>query len=436
MQRKQRSLISIFAILLSVFLFSCLLSSCAKRRESDAPLSLAMDVLAYDAEMAMWTKKGESIRFCADDFARAVNLSEIESVTITSLPATADGELRVGATVLTGEQTLSAASLSLMTYAPSSALTSSEFRFKVNSLPYEFTCKLYVLEEENFAPTLSLAPSSALSTITYEDVSYFGELPCYDADGDEVFIEVVRYPEKGILTIDKSNPCSYRYTPYPDASGKDSFLCVARDKYGNYSPAGEVKLEIRESESSARFVDLIDSPYHNAAIAMTEKGVMSGTQVGTSLYFYPELEVSRAEFVVMAMNAVGITKLNPVSSTVFADDADISDELRPYIAAAYDLGYIKGTLVDGKLCFLPDKTVTRAEASLILANMADLPIPTVKPIFSDADSVPAWADASLSSLCSLGVFSQSEKGIEPLAPITRGGAALILSRFTLLDFGD
>ena len=130
------------------------------------------------------------------------------------------------------------------------------------------------------------------------------------------------------------------------------------------------------------------------------------------------------------------TKEGKVLLAVIDVLADISDELRPYIAAAYDLGYIKGTLVDGKLCFLPDKTVTRAEASLILANMADLPIPTVKPIFSDADSVPAWADASLSSLCSLGVFSQSEKGIEPLAPITRGGAALILSRFTLLDFGD
>lgn len=423
---------------LSLLLSLITLASCSRAPESSHPISPAAHLLASRTNMALWAKKGDSIRFCAADFARALNISEenIESVTVTSLPPASDGELRVGSMLLTGEQTLSAASLSLMSYSQSSEVSVSQFNFRVNDLPYEMCCKLYILESENYAPTLSLTPSASLEVSTYENVSFFGELTPYDADGDEVFIEVITYPEKGIVEFGEGGDASYCYIPFDGAVGKDSFICVARDRYGNYSPSCKVSIDISKTESSARFVDLIDSPYHNAALRMNEKGVMSGTQVGSSLYFYPELEVCRAEFVVMAMSALGMREVNPASSTVFADDADIPNEMRPYVAAAYDLGYVKGSVVDGKLCFLPNADITRAEAAVILANMAPLPSPALKPVFGDTDDIPTWASASLSSLFALGVFSESESGIEPLEPLTRGDAALILSRFSALKLGS
>lgn len=423
-----RLIAAIFALLLAF----APLASCARAPENSRPVSLALNTIASKANMALWTKKGDSIRFCAEDFARALNMREesIESVTVTSLPPASDGELRLGSMVLTGEQTLSAASLSLMSYSQRSDISVSQFNFRVNDLPYEMTCKLYILEEDNYAPTFSLTPSTALEVSTYENVSLFGELSAYDADGDEIFIEVISYPEKGLVEFSNTGRASYCYTPFKGAVGKDSFVCVARDKYGNYSPSCKVSIDISKTESSARFVDLIDSPYHNAALCMSEKRVMSGTQVGSSLYFYPELEVCRAEFVVMAMSAAGMRELNPAASTVFADDADIPDEMRPFIAAAYDLGYVKGSIVDGELCFLPDDSITRAEAAVILSNMSSFPTPTVKPVFSDSDDIPSWAKSALSSLCSQGIFSVSDRGIEPLAALTRGDAALVLSRFS------
>ncbi len=405
------------------------LSACSTRTENSDLISTGIEVLCKENFMAKSALKGESISFSPDDFARAVNLESIESITITSLPPLTDGELRVGSTVLTGEQTLSAASVSLMTYSASSAISSSEFKFRVNGNPHEMTCKLYMLDKKNYSPTLSSLPKTATEVSTYEQVTYFGTLSCYDADGDDTFIEVVSYPEKGLLVFDDRSLGTYRYIPYDDSTGKDSFVCVARDMYGNYSPAQTVSLEIKRSESSVRFVDLADSPYHSAALTLTEKGIMSGTRVGTLLYFYPEREMSRAEFTMLAMNAAGITDVNNVDTTVFADDADIPQNMKSFIAAAYDLGYVKGSLVDGKLCFEPQRSITRSEAAVMLSNILGAATPTVKPVFADSDDVPAWAESSLSALCSMGILSQTENGIEPLAPVTRGSAAVMLENF-------
>ena len=108
---------------------------------------------------------------------------------------------------------------------------------------------------------------------------------------------------------------------------------------------------------------------------------------------------------------------------------DIPENMKSFICAAYDLGYIKGTVVDEKLCFLPQKTITRAEAAVMLSNMLDSATPTYKPVFDDSEEVPAWAAPSLSSLCAMGVFMQTDNKIEPLSPLTRGDTAVILSNF-------
>lgn len=418
-------------LLLCLLLLMGCLCSCSESKQSGKLISPALDCLADQSYMAKSALSGHSIIFSADDFARAVNMPSIESISITSLPPVTDGELRVGSTVLSSPQTLSAASVSLMTYHPESNVTSSQFKFKVNDYPYELCCKLFVLDKENYAPTVSTAPKTALEVSTHENVTYFGTLPCYDPDGDETFIEIVSYPEKGLLILEDRAVGSYRYIPYEGSTGEDSFCYIAGDKYGNYSASARVSLKISEKETPVNYVDLIESPYHNSALTMTEKGIMSGTQVGSSTYFYPDKSVSRGEFVVMAMNAMGITQL-PSSTTVFADDADINQDMKKYIATAYDLGYIKGSEVEGKLYFYPNKEITRAEAAVMLASMLDAATPTVTPVFSDSESIPTWARPSVYSLSSLGVLSSLDGTISANSNVTRGDAATILSNFMLV----
>ena len=419
-----------------LFVITCL-CSCNMDKETGNDLSSALDTIARDNAMAKATLKGGTISFEANDFARATNLSKIDSITVTKLPPVSDGELRVGSSVLTSSQTLSASSIKLLSYEPKGNIATSEFYFTVNDSSTELCCKLYVLDEKNYAPTLSNASQNALEVSTFENISLHGTLPCYDPDGDKTYIEIVSYPKKGQLILDSRETGAYRFIPNEDFKGKDSFVYVARDIYGNYSPSATVSLSVKESAVSTSYIDLVDSRYHNAAIAMTEKGIMSGTQIGSSTYFYPAREMSRAEFTAMAMQAAGITKLNDSGAkTVFADDSEIESNFKPYISAAYELGYIKGVEKNGKLYFEPQRSMTRSEAACLLSNMLDAAAPTVAPSFSDSSDVPTWAQASVNAMSYMGVMNGVENKISPLACVTRGDAAEILWNFMRVKESD
>ena len=426
-----RSTFKIIALCLSVIIFVIpMLFSCQSAETSNYSVSSALATLAKENTMAKSTLRGGSISFSADDFARATNLSSIEKITITKLPPITDGELRVGSNVLTAAQTLRASNIGLLSFEPSSAIRVSEFYFTVNDSATELCCKLYTLDEKNYAPTLSNVPQNALEVSTFENVSFFGTLPCYDPDGDITYIEIVSYPENGLLVLDNRETGAYRFVPDEDFEGNDEFTYVARDIYGNYSPSATVSLSVDKMPISTTYVDLVDSRYHNAAIAMTQKGIMSGTQIGTANYFYPARELSRAEFTVMAMNAAGITKLNDSGAqTVFADDSEIESNFKPYICAAYELGYIKGVEKNGNLYFEPNRAMTRAEAACLLTNILDAAAPTVTPSFGDSTDIPAWAQNSVYAMNAMGVMNSVENKISPTSYVTRGDAAEILWNF-------
>ena len=396
--------------------------------QSSAVVSPALSVIAQDNGMALAGLVGNSISIDARDFARALNLSSVSSITVTEAPPVSDGELRVGTTVVNSGQTISAASLSLMSYTASGSSTKTTFRFRVNNSAYDIPCELFLLNELNYAPTLDSVPEAYLEVSTHRNITYFGSLPCHDPDGDQTVIEIVSYPRAGLLELTDRESGEYTYSPEAGYSGRDSFTYVARDKYGNYSASATVTLTVKRPTSTVSLVDMSRSPYHNAALSMIEEGIMSGTQVGTATYFYPDVQVSRGEFVVMAMHALGINEARPVSSTLFADDGDIPTEMKPYIAAAYELGYINGRTTDKGLCFEASKSITRAEAAVIIGNMTDIALPTVLPTFKDGADVPAWAAPSLYSLSSAGILFSDGGRVDALANVTRADAAYMLSQ--------
>lgn len=59
-------------------------------------------------------------------------------------------------------------------------------------------------------------------------------------------------------------------------------------------------------------------PAHKAALRLAETGVYVGQQVGDRYFFQPDATVSRAQFLTMAMAAVGLEPLDQVSLTGFA----------------------------------------------------------------------------------------------------------------------
>lgn len=393
----------------------------------NALLSPALSVIAEDSSMAMAGLSGSSISFEKNDFLRALNLSKVTSIVITQAPPSTDGELRLGNTVISKGQTISAASLSLLSFVPSGDSTKqSSFRFCADNSGYDIACELYMLDRANSAPTLCYASDVSLSVSTHKNVALYGNLSCFDPDDDEVFVEIVRYPESGVLTMLDKYSGDYVYIPNENFSGKDSFCYVARDKYGNYSASAEVSLEVNKLKTTVSFDDMQSSAYYNAALTMVEEGIMSGTQVGSDTYFYPDRAVTRGEFVVMLLHSLGIKDVSAAASTPFADNDEIPAQMRGYVAAAYSLGYVKGSVIEDGLCFEANKNISRAEAAVIIGNVLNVEVPSVIPTFSDSADIPAWAASSMYSLSAIGVMNRVDGGISPMSAVTRADAAQIL----------
>ena len=395
-------------------------------------VSPALHVLAARQEMAVATLCGNDYYFSRDVFARAlnVNAASLDYITVTSVPTAAEGELVIGSTTVRAGQVVSGANLAMMCFVPAddSVESASRFTFSPEGAAYEIACRIHVLEELNYSPTVRMAGGEALSVSTHRDFAGYGTLTAYDPEGDALIFEVVRAPRHGLVIMTDAACGEYVYLPRIGYTGEDTFVYVAHDEYGNYSTSAEVSVNVSEPSVSVDFADMTGRRDHNAALTMAELGIMQGEEQGEKTYFYPERTVSRLDFLTMAMQAAGIGSVPEVTDTGFYDDAAIPSEARGYVAAAYSLGYIKGsTDGEGNLCFLPDATVTRAEAAVILRRMVDAEDAERMPAFADASDIPAWASEAISTLSSLGVIEASGGHISPNTELTRGETAMMLS---------
>ncbi len=434
-------------LLLTCMVLSCAfaLTACSGSGESNVPerlvsenvevaqvtpgsVSMGLDVIAEQKDMAIAGVKGNILNFSAERFACAMNLSRIDSVTVISLPDSLCGSLYLGSETVSEGQKLNERDLSLLTYEESEngIGRANSFDFCVNDSSYAVTCNIYMIDEVNYSPTVSLASLASLNLETYKNIQTAGVLSAYDPEGDSLTFEIVRYPANGQVILTDATVGRYVYTPNEGYTGEDSFRYVAFDKYGNCSAWEEVKLTVAAQSSSAVYRDLLDSELHVHAIAMTENGIMNGVQVGDHYYFEPEREVSRAEFLVTAMNAVGIKNLPDVTKTVFADDAQINSEMKSYVALAYEKGYISGKTVNGKLCFAPNETIKLSEAAVIISNMIGYAEAKYTPVFADA--VPSWSEKAIESLYTLGVLEMPDMVSGAGESVTRGEMAKLLNK--------
>jgi hypothetical protein len=102
------------------------------------------------------------------------------------------------------------------------------------------------------------------------------------------------------------------------------------------------------------------------AFNLIEEAYQRGIVKGISLYtFSPNAHITRGEFTVMVMRALGFELLETQNTFV-----DIDETYFGYkeIINAYGLGIVQGININGKLYFYPNSAVTRAEAVLILGR--------------------------------------------------------------------
>ena len=387
--------------------------------------------LSRIAETSTMIKSGPlaEIRFTQEDFTRATLAEDLNSITITSLPAVSSGVLYLGSVPLAVNQNISASSLSNLRFVPAKQAESGSFTFRFGE-DYAMTCQLRITEEVNLAPTISESQICSAAW-TQKDISCFGTLSASDPEGDALCFEILEYPAKGLLALTDSTHGDFRYTPYSGYSGEDSFLYRVRDSYGNYSEPSQVTVRIDRQNASLVFADMSDHWAHSAAITMACSGIMDYAQETGMALFYPEKPVTREEFVVMVMRALDFEPDVLSVHTVFADDSAISEEARPYVNAAFNAGIIHGREEGGSLLFSPASYITRAESAVIVNNIIGAEVPMTVSAFTDSASIPVWAQSSLYALNHLGILRGTGAGaISPYAAITRAQAAQILLNFT------
>ncbi len=428
-----------FGRILPIFLLVALLASFAlpfsAANEGESPIvSHGLLVLSAKTDVSLSSMAGNDIVFSADLLARGLNLANVRYITVQSVPSITFGELMLGSSKVVAGQVITAEQMPNLVFSPAvEHACCASFTFTANELNVPVICNLYVLDEINYTPTVSVASSLSLTLNTYKGRSAYGILSAYDPDGDDLCYEIVSYPQNGSVLMLDAEQGTYVYTPNAKHVGSDSFSYVARDPYGNYSAMATVTLSVSLCGTDVTYADMENSRAYNSALELTEEGIMSGVQVGDRYYFYPENYVTREEFLVMAMHAIGITEVPECKATAFADDADIEEGMKGYVAMAHTLGYIQGSAENGSLYFRPDQTLTRAEAAVILERMLGLGDAKYVPTFADHQMIPVWAADAIFALHEAGIMIPTDNYIAPTETLNRAETAMILSAILHYD---
>jgi hypothetical protein len=408
-------------------------------RETALPVSYGLRVLAAREELVFAGLVGNELSFTAEDIRRSMNLSELNYITIRDLPNPGEGTLFVGSVGAAEGQVISAGSLSLLSFAAAreSAPSESTMEISVNGSDYAVTCRLCMLDRLNYTPTVALAPAVTLNIETYKGIPTAGTVSAYDPEGDEITYEIIRYASHGRVSLTDRHTGAYLYTPDPAYTGQDSFDYVVRDRYGNYSTAATVTVQVTARPAAVSYADIDGEGNAAAILSVSAMGLMNGNRVGGETYFKPDAPMTRLEFLVTAMQAAGITTdtVAGVGDPAFADTAAIPTALRPFVTYASQKGYVNGKTVDGKLCFKPDETITRAEAAVILSNVIGYAVEDTVTAFADEAALPAWSGEALTSLRALGILQCPDGNAHAGKTLTRGDAAEWLDRTVQLMRG-
>ena len=272
-----------------------------------------------------------------------------------------------------------------------------------------------------------------LTLTTYKNVAVEGNFAAVDPDGEGVTFRITKNPARGAVTQAEEGSAAFTYTPYEGKLGKDSFTYVAEDASGNVSQPALVSIKITRPDTKVTYADMSGHPAHKAAIALAAADVFVGEQMGQTWFFRPEAQVTREEFLAMAMEVTGMETLPEAKMTGFSDDDSISVWAKPYVASALRSGMIQGSGTQEGPAFSPARAITQTEAAVLLerllrvADVADTGKLT-------GEAAPVWAHQSVVNLEAVGVL---EGSANLDGNLTRAQAAeLLLSAMEVLDFRE
>lgn len=211
---------------------------------------------------------------------------------------------------------------------------------------------------------------------------------------------------------------------------KDIFM---REMFGEVSSGGGMTTS--ESAASCIFADICGHWAEDAIQALAERGIVKGVSENT---FAPEFQVTRGEFAVLLVKALGIAE-RPATGKFFSD-VDAAAWYASAVESAAVEGLLKGC-PDGT--FKPQTTISRQEIAVMIAgalrykgadySLAADDVQAVLGVFTDSMQIDAWARSGAAVAVQSGIIhGRSGNSFVPLAVTTRAEAAVMLKQ--LLNF--
>ncbi len=318
-------------------------------------LSPAIGVLKSATVMQKCGITGTAVSFTAEDFEKAAG-KEITYIVITSLPPEDAGTLALHGKGVTEGQTVPASSISYLTFTPAAEnLASTSFSFRAGASGWTETdipCIITLRSSVNVSP---IADDEEIET--FENIPVIHTLAIADPNGDSVTVNIVSYPKHGTLTVNKNGVAEY--TPKDGYTGKDSFSYTVTDKYGLDSEKAKVEVNVNKNSRNIVFADMAGSDAYACAVMMSQSEIMTYALRDGEYYFSPTEKVTKIDYLVMLITAMGMEKqVTACEDTLFDDDSILTTTAKGYLALALQKEIV--SLGGGK--FEPTSYITRGEA--------------------------------------------------------------------------
>lgn len=383
--------------------FACLLLICCL-------LLAAFQASALDLE-------ADSVHcFSESDFSEEGSLA---GICILSLPDAEAGCLMLGSRVLRPGDILSASQISQMTFL--SLPNSQDLQASMQYLPVfsdhvapETTLVFSIRGKQDAAPV-----AEDLAVETYKNLPLEQKLKVTDPEGQAMRFSLVRAPKRG--TVELREDGSFVYTPKHNKVGVDSFVFTAVDPAGNVSREATVTVKILRPSDARQYSDTTGTSCRFEAEWLKNKGIFVGEEVAGQRCFHPEANVTRGEFLAMALQALEVPVEEVDAWNVFSDS--VPQWLQCSLSAALRCGALNGLPQSEE--FGAELPITGAEAAVILQNILKL-VPNSEPETANVDGITtfgenplAWAEDSLSVMAQNGIEMDG-------SVLTREDAAKIL----------
>lgn len=201
--------------------------------------------------------------------------------------------------------------------------------------------------------------------------------PGSDPEDTNLTFQLAEEPKRGKVELQENG--SFVYTPAKNKVGEDSFTFTVTDAAGNVSHPATVRITVKKPSECRAFADLTGSLDQFEAMWTAAAGLTGGRSIGGTLCYLPQETVSRAEFLVMAMELLDVPVDDTLRVSGFADADDAPAWLQPYLASAMRRGIVNGMVSERGLVFRPNEPVTAGRPPSCCRTCWSSPSPQPSP---------------------------------------------------------